>query len=75
LQETLTKAIIKGHSENIKHILTHQRIEARFWHILLSEEVAPPAGYAFYSLDEVEVLPKPILIEKYLKSFWFSSKK
>jgi len=75
LRETLTKAIIKGHSESIKHILTHQRIEARFWHILLSEEVAPPTGYEFYSLDEVEVLPKPILIEKYLKSSWFSSKK
>jgi len=41
----------------------------------LSEEVAPPTGYEFYSLDEVEVLPKPILIEKYLKSSWFSSKK
>lgn len=70
LQETLSKAIIKGHSENIKHILTHQRIEARFWHIVLNEEVVAPAGYAFYSLDEVEVLPKPILIEKYLKGSW-----
>ncbi len=75
LQETLSKAIIKGHSENIKHILTHQRIEARFWHIVLNEEVSAPAGYAFYSLDEVEVLPKPILIEKYLKGSWFSSRK
>lgn len=75
LSKVLSKAIIKGHSENIKHILTHQRIEARFWHIVLNEEVVAPAGYAFYSLDEVEVLPKPILIEKYLKSSWFSSKK
>lgn len=71
LQETLSKAIIKGHSEIYIHILTHQRIEARFWHIVLNEEVATPIGYAFYSLDEVEVLPKPILIDKYLKSFWF----
>lgn len=75
LQEMLSKSIIKGHSENFKHILTHQRIEARFWHIVLNEEVVTPAGYAFYSLDEVELLPKPILIEKYLKGSWFSSRK
>ena len=43
--------------------------------IILNEEVAAPAGYAFYSLDEVEVLPKPILIEKYLKSSAFSPEK
>ncbi|MFY7908662.1 MAG: A/G-specific adenine glycosylase [Emticicia sp.] len=75
LNKVLSKAIIKGYSESIKHILTHQRIEARFWHIVLNEEVAAPAGYAFYSLDEVEALPKPILIEKYLKGAWFSAKK
>ena len=75
LQETLSKSIIKGNSEKIKHILTHQLIEARFWHLVLNEEVAVPLGYAFYSSDEVESLPKPILIEKYLKSFWFSFKK
>jgi A/G-specific adenine glycosylase len=75
LQETLSKSIIKGNSEKIKHILTHQLIEARFWHLVLNEEVAVPLGYAFYSSDEVEALPKPILIEKYLKSFWFSFKK
>ena len=75
LQETLSKAIIKGHSEIYVRILTHQRIEARFWHIVLNDEVATPIGYAFYSLDEVEVLPKPILIDKYLKSFWFSGRK
>lgn len=75
LQETLSKSIINGHSEKIKHILTHQLIEARFWHLVLNEEVAVPIGYTFYSSDEVEVLPKPILIEKYLKNFWFSFKK
>lgn len=75
LQETLSKSIIKGHSENIKHILTHQRIEARFWHIVLNEDVILPVGYEFHSLDEVENLPKPILIEKYLKSSMFLTEK
>ncbi len=75
LAEVLSKAIIKNSSESIKHILSHQRIEARFWHVVLNDEVAIPAGYAFYSLDEVENLPKPILIEKYIKSSAFSSEK
>lgn len=75
LTEVLSKAIIKNSSESVKHILSHQRIEARFWHIVLNDEVVLPAGYEFYSLNEVENLPKPILIEKYLKSSAFSSKK
>lgn len=75
LTEVLSKAIIKNSSESVKHILSHQRIEARFWHIILNDEIALPAGYEFYSLDEVENLPKPILIEKYLKSSVFSPEK
>ncbi len=75
LNKVLSKAIIKNSSESVKHILSHQRIEARFWHIVLNDEVALPAGYEFYSLNEVENLPKPILIEKYLKSSAFSSEK
>lgn len=75
LNKVLSKAIIKNSSESVKHILSHQRIEARFWHIVLNDEVAFPVGYEFYSLNEVENLPKPILIEKYLKSSAFSYEK
>lgn len=71
LTEVLSKAIIKNSSESIKHILSHQRIEARFWYVVLNNEVVLPAGYEFYSLNEVENLPKPILIEKYLKNSVF----
>lgn len=75
LTEVLSKAVIKSCSASIKHILSHQRIEARFWHVVLNDEVVLPVGYEFYSLDEVEDLPKPILIEKYLKSSAFSPEK
>lgn len=75
LQEVLPKSIIKSVSGSIKHILTHQRIEARFWHIVLNEEVDLPEKYTFYTLQEIEDLPKPILIEKYLKSSDFSTQK
>jgi A/G-specific adenine glycosylase len=71
LQKVLSKSIIKNVSENFKHILTHQRIEAKFWHVVLNEEVDIPKNYHFYSLEEIEELPKPILIEKYLKSLNF----
>ncbi len=71
LQEILSKSIIKNVSENFKHILTHQRIEAKFWHLKLEGEVPLPKNYHFYSLEEIEELPKPILIEKYLKGLNF----
>ena len=67
LREILPKSIIKSVSESYRHILTHQRIEAKFWHIVLNEGVLLPESYRFYSLQEIEDLPKPILVEKYLK--------
>ncbi|WP_313999810.1 A/G-specific adenine glycosylase [Xanthocytophaga flava] len=53
------------------HLLSHQHIEARFWHIQL--ETLPPVqeGLTFYTLEEVEQLPKPILINKYLSEHFF----
>ena len=65
LQEILSKSIIKNVSESFKHILTHQRIEAKFWHLILKDEFIFSKNYHFYSLQEIENLPKPILIEKY----------
>ncbi len=71
LQEILSKSIIKNVSENFKHILTHQRIEAKFWHLILKDEFTLPENYHFYSLQEIENLPKPILIEKYFSGLKF----
>jgi A/G-specific adenine glycosylase len=65
--------IIKNQSEIFKHILSHQRIEAKFWHIQLNptEKIDLPSEYSFYSLSEIEELPKPILIQNYLKKNFF----
>jgi A/G-specific adenine glycosylase len=71
LQKILSKSIIKNVSENFKHILTHQRIEAKFWHLVLNHDVNVNDNYRFYTLQEIEALPKPILIEKYLKGLNF----
>ncbi|RYU97617.1 A/G-specific adenine glycosylase [Emticicia agri] len=69
LQELLPVSIIKNSSEVYKHVLTHQTIEVRFWHIVLSEDqsLTLPLDYEFYTWEAIEDLPKPILIEKYLK--------
>ena len=71
LKEILSQSIIKNISETFKHILTHQRIEAKFWHLISTDTVHLPEKYHFYSLEEIEKLPKPILIEKYLKGLKF----
>ncbi len=69
LLDIFPDSTIKDISEMYKHVLTHQSIEARFWHVVLNEDkgLQIPLDYEFYSWQEVENLPKPILIEKYLK--------
>jgi A/G-specific adenine glycosylase len=54
-----------------KHLLSHQKITARFYLVRLAsrlrEEVLQEARLALYSSVEIENLPKPILINGYLK--------
>ena len=65
----LPLATIRSTSEVYRHILTHQRIEVRFWHLVVEGtlSIPLPPDYDFYDWEEIEHLPKPILIEKYLK--------
>ncbi|SDF23011.1 A/G-specific DNA-adenine glycosylase [Dyadobacter soli] len=51
------------------HILTHQRLQVRFWWLEIpgAERIDLPQGMAFYNHEEVEVLPKPILIDTVLR--------
>jgi A/G-specific adenine glycosylase len=69
LLDILPVSTIKNTSDIYKHVLTHQTIEVRFWHIVINEDkgIQIPLDYEFYTWTEVEDLPKPILIEKYLK--------
>lgn len=55
-------------SPPIQHILTHQRIEARFVEIYIDKS-SDLSGKTlnFYDFSEIEELPKPILVNKYLK--------
>jgi A/G-specific adenine glycosylase len=58
LHDFFTNFALKKQSQIFKHVLTHQIIYAQFWHIILN-------------LDEVIALPKPILIDNYLKRNFF----
>lgn len=61
------EAVVSDISHVYKHILTHQRLFARFFLVDLSEQLNESwAGMKRYSLEKVQNLPKPILINNYL---------
>ena len=60
------------HIKEYKHVLTHQVIHATFYYIdstsqsnFINED--PIKNADFYNFDQIENLPKPVLIDKYLK--------
>jgi A/G-specific adenine glycosylase len=75
-QHEVTDYLIKNHlikdQRHYRHLLTHQQIYATFYQSALDsmeDELSNhlPANGGFYSLEEIEKLPKPGLIDKYLK--------
>jgi len=59
-----------GPADERTQLLSHQRIRAKFWRVNFPAEatVALPEGLHFYELADIERLPKPQLIDQYLKS-------
>jgi len=54
-----------------KHVLSHQVIKAKFYHLLIKIETSriasePAVKLNFYNQDEIESLPKPVLVSRYL---------
>lgn len=69
LDKWLQSGVLKEIPKIYTHLLTHQRLNVRFWWLYL-HEAAPdnlPQNMQFYSKDEIEVLPKPILMDQLLK--------
>ncbi len=68
LSQLLQHGLIESESALYTHILTHQRIQTKFWYIKLNADFSLnlPENIQFYSLDEVEALPKSTLINNYL---------
>jgi len=57
---------------SLKHVLTHQILYVSFWNIQLGNETENLENndFKFYNANEIESLPKPILIENYLNQFF-----
>lgn len=63
-------------SAEIKHVLTHREIFARFFRLRVNDlntfvNIQQELNLKAYSLDEIQELPKPILIENYLKKVFY----
>lgn len=57
------------------HLLSHQKLHVRFWRIRLDEatsRIELPDLFSFYELDKIEGLPKPILIDTFIKEQFFN---
>ncbi len=58
-----------------KHVLSHQKISAQFYLISLPfrlrEETEETIGIKLYTIEEIEALPKPILIHSFLNEHFF----
>ena len=65
----LTKGTIRQVPKLYIHLLTHQKLHVQFWWVTLpeNEPVDLPADIYFFSKNDVETLPKPILIDTVLK--------
>lgn len=71
LDELLSGATLIRSSNEYKHLLTHQKLHIRFYTFEIHKEtvnkILASSGYQKFIADEIEQLPKPIIIERYLK--------
>ncbi|CAG5007188.1 Adenine DNA glycosylase [Dyadobacter sp. CECT 9275] len=73
LGKVLEKGVLKEIVKPYIHILTHQRLNVKFWWVSLRPGLHPGVSeelsdnLSFYAPEEVETLPKPILIDNVLR--------
>lgn len=63
-------------SAGYKHLLTHQAITAKFFHLAIKDrglmaKLIERHEFKLYNVEEIKALPKPILIANYLKEIFF----
>ena len=65
---TITKPIIKDISDEYVHILSHQKLYAKFYNIVIAKETkAIPAGCFWIKLKDLENYAVPRLIDLYIR--------
>jgi A/G-specific adenine glycosylase len=69
VREWLEKGEITEVPKVYAHLLTHQKLNVKFWLVKLRGDtmVNLPDNLLFYSREEIEELPKPILMDQLLK--------
>lgn len=73
LKEILNLASIENISEKYFHQLTHQKLEITFIHLKLNNlesNFFTKNSLNFYDFEQIENLPKPIVIANYLRKFY-----
>ena len=65
--------VLKTVSEEYKHILSHQKIYAKFWRIKLTKTATLKGNYIAVYMDDLYNYPVPKLIDNYLNSTNFST--
>jgi len=77
LPESLAQQVklVSNNQPIIKHVLSHQRIFASFHELEVDEsvqtsELGELLGTKAFVLSEIDSLPKPVLIDRYLKARW-----
>lgn len=73
LNDILQNSVVKRESNTYTHVLTHQRIYTKFWHLVINDDflINLPSDLKWFSLDEVDNLPKSTLVNNYLIDFVF----
>jgi A/G-specific adenine glycosylase len=75
--ELLLPALTVGKiSPVLTHLLTHQKVYARFWQVHVSDQIDPGTlalncGIQFFEPTQIHQLPKPVMIDNYLKAHLF----
>ena len=68
--DLLSTGTLKVDYQEHKHVLSHQKIYAIFSKIRLSNLTLEDQKLTFYTKKEVDELPKPVLIDNYLKEHY-----
>ncbi|RDB03312.1 A/G-specific adenine glycosylase [Runella aurantiaca] len=73
ISSIFSQTTISPPSRIFTHILTHQRIQAQFWVLEVPLEVTLnlPPELAFLTEEEIENVPKPVLVTSYWKEHFF----
>lgn len=58
-------------NEPIKHVLSHQKLFIYFYKLKNNSQFSDNSKIGFWTFSQIEELPKPVIIDKFLKQHYF----